>query len=315
MCRFEEALQSYIAALVISPNDILALKGVGDVNLALAYQAYSLGSMGDAGRCLSKGVAAVDAILKNLFLLDVDNDNNGNRNDNGSNNDSNSDNNNSNNDDKQLHGSNTLSVWKLMGDLCTFSRNIGPSNVSASMIRSMEYSFKDTEESSTGDSISESTEHYLKKEDSINGLGSENPMPSYIPLLTILKKGENSYRKMLEIILLNNATPSAAIYFDIGCALYSRGIVELQSTGQGSGILPPACDTSDTESLDPGSRSKPGSGQLFVEAKDFFLQGDRTEYEAVYFICSNSYFLSIYFVIHFFLFIYSCIYFIYCFYN
>ena len=81
---------------------------------------------------------------------------------------------------------------------------------------------------------------------------------------------------------MNYGSPSATIYFDIGCSLYSQGIVELQSTGQGSGILPSFSDHSNMKLSDPGSGLKSDSSQLFAKAKDFFVKGKSAVREYIY---------------------------------
>ena len=281
---------TYQKALLINPKDILALKGVGDINLALAYEAFSLGSVGDVGRYLSEGIRAVDEILNvgiiphNIDdkLRNVKNDNtdenksniknndNNDRNNYSKNNNNHIDNNDNNNDsdddqdDKILFDNTYLSVWKLLGELCTFFRNIGPSDVITLI------------------SKKHPTTSCLEKKHSINGLGFGYPLPSYTPLLDILKRGEKAYKKILKSSLLNSGSPSATIYFDIGCSLYSQGIVELQSTGQGSGILPSFSDHSNMKLSDPGSGLKSESSQLFAKAKDFFVKGKSAVREYIY---------------------------------
>jgi hypothetical protein len=56
----------------------------------------------------------------------------------------------------------------------------------------------------------------------LSGLGlGFTPLPSYIPLFEILEKGEESYRKVLEIDAMSEEINGDCL-FDIGCALYYR---------------------------------------------------------------------------------------------
>ena len=165
-----------------------------------------------------------------------------------------------------------MSVWKLLGELCTFSRNIGPSDVVTLKSNKL------------------STEDCLGVEKNINGLGFGFPLPSYTPLLDILKRGEKAYKKILKASLLDSKTPSAIIYFDIGCSLYSQGIVELQSTGQGSGIL--SCFSE--------SKMKSEISQLFAKAKNYFIRGKSAIRELIY----N--YWCIYLFTYLFIYLFSC---------
>ena len=271
-----ESLLCYEAALSHSPLDSIALKGVADSCLALAYQLYSSGSVGEVARYLAKGIKSLDQILEPSFMYNgVDNtcDNNGDSGCGGVDGD--------NGDDGKQHGAHLRSVWKLLGDLCCFARNIGPRDVHCFI---KEYSFE-----LSGESSDESSDGLM-----ISGLGSSCPT-SYAPLFLLLRKGEQAYRRALALQLsqnnggdkngsVNDETQkdstdddnSSHCYYDIGYALYLQGVVTLQSTGQGSGVLFQPSSSSSTASSSASSppTSDSLSQSLFLEAKTFFLQGE-----------------------------------------
>lgn len=57
LCRLEESLECYNRTLDLDSRDVLALKGRADINLAKAYQYYSLGSMGQVSKCDANSMA------------------------------------------------------------------------------------------------------------------------------------------------------------------------------------------------------------------------------------------------------------------
>lgn len=149
-------------------------------------------------------------------------------------------------DCERRRGGDLRSLWKVLGDLCTFSRNIGPSDV-ATFITTSSQNVPGTTSSSRNIPLS--------------GLGTGDALPSHSPLLVVLEKGENAYRKVLQIAE-DSGSADSACYFDVGCALYSRAVAVLQSHGQGSGVLPPSDAPLDSPSAD-----------LFAQAKEFFTKG------------------------------------------
>ena len=145
----------------------------------------------------------------------------------------------------ERNGESLRSVWKVLGDLCSFARNIGPADVALFIApnKSEKNVPKDYE--------------YL----TLSGLGTGDSLSSYVPLFQVLEKGENAYRKILKIAEDSGSVDSTCL-FDVGCALYFRAVVTQQSLGQGSGVFPP-------------SDNSPGSSQdLLNQAKEYFVRGD-----------------------------------------
>ena len=149
-------------------------------------------------------------------------------------------------------GGDLRSMWKVLGDLCTFSRNIGPSDVATFITHSSE-NVPGTTSSSSSRNIS------------LSGLGAGDALPSHSPLLAVLERGERAYKRVLQIAEDSGSVDSAC-YFDVGCALYSRAVAVLQSLGQGSGVLPP---TDASLSFSP-------SDDLFAQAREHFTKGSMT---------------------------------------
>jgi hypothetical protein len=145
----------------------------------------------------------------------------------------------------ERNGESLRSVWKVLGDLCSFARNIGPADVAQFIAP------KGSDKNVPKDS------EYV----TLSGLGTGDSLSSYLPLFQVLEKGENAYRKILKIAEDSGSVDSTCL-FDVGCALYFRAVVIQQSLGQGSGVFPP-------------SDSSPGSSQdLLNQAKEFFVRGD-----------------------------------------
>jgi hypothetical protein len=145
----------------------------------------------------------------------------------------------------ERNGESLRSVWKVLGDLCSFARNIGPADVALFI-----------EPNKSEKNVPKDYEYLT-----LSGLGTGDSLSSYVPLFQVLEKGENAYRKILKIAEDSGSVDSTCL-FDVGCALYFRAVVIQQSLGQGSGVFPP-------------SDNSPGSSQdLLNQAKEFFVRGD-----------------------------------------
>lgn len=243
MCKLLDSLTCYDAVLELNSTDIIALKGKADVNLALAYQFYSLGSLGQMSQAIAKGIQSVDKIL---------NQNSGEK---------------LNLDKKDMLGSGIInqvssssfeksrnselrSVWKLRGDLCTLARNLAPADV-AFLIQLSQIVPKNVPKNVPGNN------------DAVifSGLGTGGSLPSYLPLLQILEEGEQAYRNVLEIAE-DSGFADSACYLDIGCAVFYQAAVGLHASGQGSGVY-----VSSTEPSDPVS------DELFLQCQSIFTAG------------------------------------------
>ena len=146
----------------------------------------------------------------------------------------------------ERNGESLRSVWKVLGDLCSFARNIGPADVALFI-----------EPNKSEKNVPKDYEYLT-----LSGLGTGDSLSSYVPLFQVLEKGENAYRKILKIAEDSGSVDSTCL-FDVGCALYFRAVVIQQSLGQGSGIFPP-------------SDNSPGSSQdLLNQAREFFVRGDK----------------------------------------
>jgi hypothetical protein len=183
-------------------------------------------------RVLAEGIRSVETILQDSFCPtdDVtDSDRNAE----------------SSNPNPNRNGESLRSVWKVLGDLCSFARNIGPADVAQFIAP------KDSDKNVPKDYECVT----------LSGLGTGDSLSSYLPLFQLLEKGENAYRKILKIAEDSGSVDSTCL-FDVGCSLYFRAVVIQQSLGQGSGVFPP-------------SDSSSGSSQdLLNQAKEFFVRGD-----------------------------------------
>lgn len=96
LCNLPQSAEMYRTALSIAPGSVLALKGAGDVSLASAHNRLTIGWSEGAARAVLEGVAAVREAL-------------------------------------ELPGcASHVSLWKLLGDLCAFVHNLGPSDIKLS---------------------------------------------------------------------------------------------------------------------------------------------------------------------------------------
>ena len=243
----------------------MALKGVADVCLALAYGEYSRGSLGQVARCLSEGIQILETVLTDK------NDQNS-----GQNSDLERSNNNGNESERIQD---FIGLWKILGDLCSFARHVGPGDVARFMTNSTEDSSEYTSIYSSEHSPDNFVKRSLFEELALNGFGQGDIMPSFSPLLNILKKGEMAYRKILELfqlkselkmktetetdLITENSDIPSYVYCDIGCSLYYQGVVILQTLGQGSGILTAENNEAESE-----------SGRLFMAAREYFTKGN-----------------------------------------
>lgn len=248
MCKLLESLTCYDAVLELNSTDIIALKGKADVNLALAYQFYSLGSLGQMSQAIAKGIQSVDKILgqnSNEKLNNLDKkDMLG----------SGIINQESSSSSEKSRNSELRSVWKLRGDLCTLARNLAPADV-AFLIQLSQIVPKNVP--------GNVPKNVLGNNDAVifSGLGTGGSLPSYLPLLQILKEGEQAYRKVLEIAE-DSGSADSACYLDIGCAVFYQAAVGLHASGQGSGVY-----VSSTEPSDPVS------DELFLQCQSIFTAG------------------------------------------
>ena len=106
-------------------------------------------------------------------------------------------------------------LWKRMGDLCCFASNIGPSDINEV--------FAPTPTPTPVASMS-----------SISGLGLDDHLPSYEPLLQLLLRGEQAHRQALSILMSETQQNDAIIakcWFDVGSAVYRRAVVVMLSRG------------------------------------------------------------------------------------
>ena len=189
-----EALESYDHVLRLAPDDTLALKGGADVCLSLCYERYTVGWHAGAARSLSDGIERLERAMA-------------------------------------VSGSRKWRcLWKLLGDLCTFSHFLGPS----------EFSTDDWD---------------------VDAL----VMPEYRGVTALLRRGEVAYRSLLELCLDEQSRAEA--WYDIGCNLYHQAHVWALSRGQGSGMLssaslllsevPRKLMTSAAEAFASGLRAQP----------------------------------------------------------
>ena len=249
LCRLLESLTCYDAVLELNSTDIIALKGQADVNLALAYQFYSLGSLGQMARVIARGIQSVDKIL------DQNSDENLNLEENGQigSGDKNQGSSSSKSVDRSRNNQ-LRSVWKVRGDLCTLARNLAPADV-ALLLQLSQIIPKNV----PGNIL----ENVPKKDDdlALSGLGTGGSLPSYAPLFRILKEGEQAYRKVLEIAE-NSGSADAACFLDIGCSVFYQAAVGLHASGQGSGIYIPGSEPSD-----------PITDKFFQQCQSIFTAG------------------------------------------
>ena len=159
------------------------------------------------------------------------------------------------------------SVWKVRGDLCTLARNLAPADVTFLLQLSqiipknvsgnvLENVLENVPGNVPGSNIDDVT---------FSGLGTGGSLPSYAPLLQILKEGEHAYRKVLEIAEVSGSADSAC-FLDIGCSVFYQAAVGLHASGQGSGIYVSCTEPSD-----------PITDELFKQCQTIFTAGNITE--------------------------------------
>lgn len=260
LCKLLESLTCYDAVLELNSTDIIALKGQADVNLALAYQFYSLGSLGQMSQAIAKGIQSVDKILnqnsseklnnldkKNLVQSGIINQE-------------------SSSSSEKSRNSELRSVWKLRGDLCTLARNLAPADA-AFLIQLSQIVPRNVSGNLPnyvpGNILKNVPWNVPGNYDAVvfSGLGTGGSLPSYLPLLRILKEGEQAYRRVLEIAE-DSGSADSACYLDIGCAVFYQAAVGLHASGQGSGVY-----VSSTEPSDPVS------DELFLQCQSIFTAG------------------------------------------
>ena len=250
LCRLLESLVCYDAVLELNSTDIIALKGLADVNLALAYQFYSLGSLGQMARVIAKGIQSVDKILGQHSTQD--------------------------NKEKKLSGSGITmqessrstsnknsqlrSVWKVRGDLCTLARNLAPADVT--FLLQLSRIIPKNVPGNVLENVPGNVPGNNDDDVTFSGLGTGGSLPSYAPLLQILKEGEHAYRKVLEIAE-DSGSADSACFLDIGCSVFYQAAVGLHASGQGSGIYVSCIEPSD-----------PITDELFLQCQNIFTAGN-----------------------------------------
>ena len=149
-------------------------------------------------------------------------------------------------------------MWKLRGDLCTLARYLAPADVSL-LIQLSQIVPKNV----PGNVLKNVPKNVPWNNDPVvfSGLGIGGSLPSYLPLLQILKEGEQAYQKVLEIAE-DSGSADSACYLDIGCAVFYQAAVGLHASGQGSGVY-----VSSTEPSDPVS------DELFLQCQSIFTAG------------------------------------------
>ena len=89
------------------------------------------------------------------------------------------------------------SVWKVRGDLCTLARNLAPADVT--FLLQLSQIIPKNVPGNVLENVLENVPGNNNDDVTFSGLGTGGSLPSYAPLLQILKEGEYAYRKVLEI--------------------------------------------------------------------------------------------------------------------
>ena len=223
------------------------------MNLALAYQFYSLGSLGQMARVIARGLQSVDKILGQDSIKDLNLDNKHEiiESESGINSQESS----SSSDKSKSRNNQLRSVWKVRGDLCTLARNLAPADV-AFLLQLSQIIPKNVLENVPGN-VPKNNDDVI----TFSGLGTGGSLPSYLPLLQILKEGEQAYRKVLEIAE-DSGSADSACYLDIGCSVFYQAAVGLHASGQGSGIYLSCTEPSDLL-----------TDELFLQCQSIFTAG------------------------------------------
>ena len=148
-------------------------------------------------------------------------------------------------------GSKFESVWKLLGDLTTFTRNV-LTDVAFIKINNI-------------DSMSSfiSHHHHRHHHHHISGLGYGDKdlfIDNLDILLTVLKRGEAAYRKVIDIQQKSSSVCSES-WYDLGMNIYEQANTMLTVKGQGSSLL--YCDNIDCKIIN----------SLIDEARGCFSKG------------------------------------------
>lgn len=155
------------------------------------------------------------------------------------------------------------SVWKVRGDLCTLARNLAPADVTFLLQLSQIIP------KNVPGNVFENVPGNDNDDATFSGLGTGGSLPSYAPLLQILKEGEHAYRKVLEIAE-DSGSADSACFLDIGCSVFYQAAVGLHASGQGSGVYVSCTEPSD-----------PITDELFLQCQNIFTAGDTTEVSIV----------------------------------
>jgi len=192
LCMPFDAIERYEKLLKLSPQNELVLKGAASSYLVLAYHNYSI------GWTLGSAMSVVNGIKHAENLIKLVESKNG--------------------------GSKFESVWKLLGDLTTFTRNV---------LTDMAF-IKINNINSMSSFISHHHHHHH-----ISGLGYGDKdlfIDNLDILLTVLKRGEAAYRKVIDIQQKSGSICSES-WYDLGMNIYEQANTMLTVKGQGSSLL------------------------------------------------------------------------------
>jgi tetratricopeptide (TPR) repeat protein len=199
LCHLPESLAHYQEACdLTSHQNILALKGFGDVCLALAYERFTMGWTSGCGEIIQKGLEATET-LKQLY--------------------------------RQPAGSSSASVplciHKLRGDLFTFCRHLGPDDLHSSAKCHQEKS--DSERWSHQALLTSLQQGEVEYQIHL-GQCQDRYLPGDEG------KDRSPAEEDGELVVDNEMLVSS--FYDLGCAYYYRAIATLTALGQGTGVLP-----------------------------------------------------------------------------
>ena len=171
---YNEAEVRCVTILQVDPINELALKVMADVCLAQAYQRYTFGWDDGAIAAIEKGINCMEKLIESSIK-----------------------------DKNKFH---YRCIYKLLGDLFTFYRFLGPK---------------------------------FKYSNDCNNTNDNKDQ--YEIILEQLRKGEEAYRKVVELSVDLDVKERVAANYDLGCCLYYHAKTILFSLGQGSGMIPTVC--------------------------------------------------------------------------